>query len=93
MSKHDLIQELWEKYLDLSAWERDDRDISGTSVDDTQGFAFSSRGFSLTLKIHGESTSRGIMRAGSKEAMGMILPRLFHFAFRAISEDASSVAS
>ena len=74
MSKHNLIQELWYKDLDLSVWERDDRHVSGTRVDDTQGFAFSRGGFSLTLKIHGESTSRGIMRAGSKEAMGLILP-------------------
>ncbi len=93
MSKNDLVHELWEKPLNLSTWEwDDDSGIAGASVDDAQGFAFSSRCFSLTLKIHCESASRGIMWAGPKEAMGLILPSFFHFVFWAISKDAASVS-
>ncbi len=92
MPKNDLVQELRDENLDLPIRKWDDSDIAGASVDDAKGFAFPSRRLSLTLEIHCESASRGIMRASSEKPMSLILPRFFHFAFWAIGKDASSVS-
>ena len=92
MSEDNLVHEWLEKHLDLATGEWDDSDVAGASIYDAQSFAFPGRCISLTLKGHREAASRGVVWASAKKAVGLILSSLLHFAFRAIGEDATSVA-
>ena len=91
MSEDNLVHEWLEKHLDLATWEWDDGDVAGARINNSQSFAFPGRCFTLTLKVHCVTASRGVVWASAKEAVGLVLPRFLYLAFRAIGEDATSV--